>query len=104
MDTTIDDHTLPEFLRVTNTGPVESGDFARMWETILALEYWQPGNNVLFDNRKLQVVEQGYELTTDAAKYFVSKIDSIGNGKIAVLMRVRRICSLRSSSIIRSRH
>jgi hypothetical protein len=86
MDTTIDASMLPEFLRVVNTGPVDSGDFARMWDQVLALDYWRPGTNVLFDNRKLKVVTQGYELTSEAAKYFVSRIAQIGHGKIAVLM------------------
>jgi hypothetical protein len=86
MNTTIDDSTLPEFLRFVNTGTVETGDFARMWDQILSLENWQPGVNVLFDNRKLKVAGNGYELTTEAAKYFISKINVIGTGKIAVLM------------------
>jgi hypothetical protein len=86
MDTTVDASTLPEFLRVSNTGPVGSGEFARMWDQILAMESWQPGTNVLFDNRKLMVVAAGYELTTEAAAYFISKKDAIGNGRIAVLM------------------
>ena len=86
MNTTIDESRLPEFLRVVNTGTVESGDFARMWSVVLRLDYWQPGINVLFDNRRLKVTGNGYELTTEAARFFISKIQEIGNGKIAVLM------------------
>jgi hypothetical protein len=86
MNTTIDHSTLPEFLRVVNTGTVESGDFARMWDQVLRLENWRTGMNVLFDNRKLKVAGNGYELTAEAAKYFISKINEIGTGNIAVLM------------------
>ena len=86
MNTTIDEASLPEFLRVINTGTVESGDFARMWNAILGLDYWQPGINVLFDNRKLKVTGNGYELTSEAARFFISKINEIGSGKIAILM------------------
>jgi hypothetical protein len=83
----IDHSSLPQFIRVTSTGTPSIEDYIARWEDVFASQYWQPGTNILFDDRALESLgPDGYDLMSQASKYFRTKEDLIGEAWISVLV------------------
>lgn len=85
---TIDNSTLPNFIRVENEGDVTFEGFSSMWDAILQSAFWRPGTPVLFDNRKINKVPSdgsGSRLTDASMRYFSSRAEEIGQSRIAIL-------------------
>ena len=87
MNWTIDPSTLPDFLTVRTNGSPSAETFAEMWNDICRHADWRPGNKVFFDNRELEQIEMGQNMTDAAAKFFLSKEQEIGAARIAILSR-----------------
>jgi hypothetical protein len=92
MKWTIDTSSLPGFLTVKTVGAPATGDSHALWDELLTNDHWHSGMCILFDNRKLERYPSdgtGSEMISAALNFFESRIETIGNSRIAVLIGPR---------------
>jgi hypothetical protein len=76
-----------EIIRVIIEGDFTAADHLRMIEDIVSNKVWRPGMDALFDGRKVQFGENGFDLMWHAGINLAKNNSLIGNGKIAILMK-----------------
>jgi hypothetical protein len=76
------------YIRVNTEGRFNIKDQLRKIEEILSQEYWRPGLNILFDSTKVDFSDSSYEVIWELANYFVKNDELIGNGKVAILVKL----------------
>lgn len=75
------------YVRVVTGGVFNVDDHGKMTEDILSREFWTPGMNVLFDHRKLDFGDTGFEAMREASQTHVKNDARIGDGRSAILMK-----------------
>ncbi|MGC2238851.1 MAG: hypothetical protein WA584_22035 [Pyrinomonadaceae bacterium] len=75
------------FVRITLEGDFDIKDFFEIFGSLFALEYWQMGMHLLFDDSRLNLSEINYEMIRHASDCYSHHYSNIGDGKIAMLMK-----------------
>ena len=76
-----------DYVTVVTEGRFTVADHLKMSEEIIAGDFWRPGMNVLFDHRRLDFGNTGFEAMKKASATHVKNDARIGDGKAAILMK-----------------
>jgi hypothetical protein len=84
MKWTIDDSSMPMYLRAKIEGPPSIDDYLDLWNAILAHDKWCPGLSVLVDATKRESLgPQALTLVDDLADFFAENNNRFGRSCIA---------------------
>ena len=84
MKWTIDDSSMPMYLRAKIEGPPSVEDYLALWNAILAHPKWTPGTSVLVDATERQPLgAQALSLVDELAHFFAENRNKFGNSFIA---------------------
>ena len=87
MNWTIDYIETQAFVKVITEGEFAAVDHLKMTEDIISRDFWEPGMAVLFDHRKLNFGNTGFDAMKQASINHEKNDARIGNGKAAILMK-----------------
>ena len=74
------------YVTVIIEGEFNLADNLKLLENIISVEYWQPGMNLLFDSRKIDLIKSDVDELREAGKNMAAFNNQLGSGKVAVLM------------------
>lgn len=84
MKWTIDDSSMPHYLRVTISGPPVIEEYLALWQAVLDHDRWQPGICVLVDaTRRDTLASQALSLVDALARFFAENASKFGRTRIA---------------------
>jgi len=84
MKWTIEDSSMPMYLRATIEGPPSIEDYLAMWSAVLAHDRWKPGTSVLVDATLREPFGQhALSLVDQLAHFFAENQNKFGNSFIA---------------------
>jgi hypothetical protein len=84
MKWTIDDSSMPMYLRVTIEGPPAIEGYLALWKTVLAHDGWQPGTSVLVDaTHREPFGSQALSIVDELAQFFAENQNDFGDAFIA---------------------
>ena len=85
MKWTIDNGSMPYYIRVETDGDASSESIVAMWDELIQSDSWSPGLTVLIDNRKLKQLKDGEAITNACIDYFAENKDRIGKACISTV-------------------
>jgi hypothetical protein len=84
MTWTIDDSSMPMYLRATIEGAPTIEDYLALWNAIVAHDDWRPGMSVLVDaTRREPFGSQALTIVDELAKFFAQNSSKLGRSCIA---------------------
>lgn len=87
MNWTIEYIKNPNFVKIVTEGDFSVSDHLEMIKDITSQNFWKPGMDTFFDNRKLEFNETTVELMKKVSENHKRYEAQIGGGKAAILMK-----------------